>query len=60
MPEPQTKVSITGYEFSLTDLEEFIVHSRRVDDMPHDAGVHIEVDTDHGSPYVTLFTQTDN
>jgi hypothetical protein len=60
MPEPQTKVSITGYQFSLTDLEDFIAHSRRVETIAHDADVYISVDADHGSPYVTLYTRTDD
>lgn len=58
MTDLQTKVSITGYKFSLTELEEFIEHSRRIDGIDQDADVHIETTVDE-SGYVTLYTATD-
>lgn len=58
MSEPVTRVSLSGHAFSLTELEDFIAHSRRVDGMEHDAYVFVEVDTETGSPYVTLHAQS--
>ena len=60
MHEPQIRVSITGYEFSLNDLRAFIDRCDGIEELPRDPTVHVKQINAAAPHNYMLYAQTES